>query len=338
MANFLVSADIRPRLDARSRRVGPLGVRPGLFLLAILAFGEPARADFVSVYAASHDYVTQDEVSGPTVVSPNDTSASAQVDAYFNNAYSSADLASGTMRGTVNSTAYYEFDEAPLPGLAFYPASESPYANASVDSYAVSASELDDTVHFSIPGANSGSVTDIGISVHGDGSIDSCCLIRVGYELTLSFGAGQEAIMAWNVNTYSPSSLSGATPQTTAGGEVIGDWATDNFASQTASLLEFTGFVPLQGPDPSLTLDAVFDLISYLGGAYYGDTSYITFDLPPGVTFTSDSGVFLTQSPFAATAAPEPSTWAILLMGLVALGFAGCRRARSPVAPQVGSA
>lgn len=52
-------------------------------------------------------------------------------------------------------------------------------------------------------------------------------------------------------------------------------------------------------------------------------TDPITIDLPPGVTFTSASGVFLTH----AGSVPETSTWTMMLAGFAGLGYAGYRRA-----------
>jgi hypothetical protein len=52
-------------------------------------------------------------------------------------------------------------------------------------------------------------------------------------------------------------------------------------------------------------------------------TDPITIDLPPGVTFTSASAVFLTH----AGSVPETSTWAMMLAGFAGLGYAGYRRA-----------
>ncbi len=53
-------------------------------------------------------------------------------------------------------------------------------------------------------------------------------------------------------------------------------------------------------------------------------TDPITIDLPPGVTFTSASGVFLTR----AGSVPELSTWAMMLLGFGGLGYAGYRKAK----------
>ncbi len=58
-------------------------------------------------------------------------------------------------------------------------------------------------------------------------------------------------------------------------------------------------------------------------------TAALSLELPPGVTFTSESGVFLAQQQQPPpTAVPEPSILALLGLGL--LGAAGFRRRRSP--------
>ncbi|MBL8534218.1 MAG: hypothetical protein JNL33_10245 [Betaproteobacteria bacterium] len=50
----------------------------------------------------------------------------------------------------------------------------------------------------------------------------------------------------------------------------------------------------------------------------FSNTSAITLDLPPGLAYTSDSGVLLTEVP---PPVPEPQTWALLIAGgLLLLG------------------
>lgn len=53
-------------------------------------------------------------------------------------------------------------------------------------------------------------------------------------------------------------------------------------------------------------------------------TDPISFELPPGVTFTSASGVFLTR----AGSVPEASTWVMMLAGFAGLGYTGYRKTR----------
>jgi PEP-CTERM motif len=67
------------------------------------------------------------------------------------------------------------------------------------------------------------------------------------------------------------------------------------------------------GIDPSLMLDP-------------GDTTaFVT-----GLTFTADGSFTGTQTPITSgSAVPEPSTWAMMLLGVAGLGFSGFRRASS---------
>ena len=64
-----------------------------------------------------------------------------------------------------------------------------------------------------------------------------------------------------------------------------------------------------------------------MGGGYgladFSHTLQISLDLPQGVTYTSESGAFLTAPP-APT--PEPSTWVPVLAGLAVLAFRKFRR------------
>jgi hypothetical protein len=55
----------------------------------------------------------------------------------------------------------------------------------------------------------------------------------------------------------------------------------------------------------------------------------ISIDLPPGVTFTSASGVFLTR----VGSVPEPSTWAMVLAGFASFAVLGRRARRRTAAP-----
>lgn len=62
----------------------------------------------------------------------------------------------------------------------------------------------------------------------------------------------------------------------------------------------------------------------------YGNTAKIGLQLPSGVTFTSDSGVFLAGLIPVPGGVPEPATWAMMLVGIGGVGAAMRRtKARS---------
>ena len=75
-----------------------------------------------------------------------------------------------------------------------------------------------------------------------------------------------------------------------------------------------------------LTIVATLQANANVGGqAKFGDTAFLSIDLPAGLAFTSESGVLL-------TAVPEPETWALMIAGLLALGYhAQRRRARTAI-------
>jgi hypothetical protein len=52
------------------------------------------------------------------------------------------------------------------------------------------------------------------------------------------------------------------------------------------------------------------------------DTAQLVIDLPPGVSVTSDGGFFAQ----GASIVPEPSTWAMMLIGFAGLAVMGYRR------------
>jgi hypothetical protein len=69
-----------------------------------------------------------------------------------------------------------------------------------------------------------------------------------------------------------------------------------------------------------------FNPVCVLGATCDGThTGALTMSLPTGVTFTSDSGIFLTQTP-ATSGTPEPGTWVLMGCGIVGLGMVRARK------------
>ncbi len=77
---------------------------------------------------------------------------------------------------------------------------------------------------------------------------------------------------------------------------------------------------------PQVMVEFVLYASTFLTGSA-DITDPITIDLPQGVTYTSASGLFLTK----VGSVPEPSTWAMMLLGFAGLGYAGYRRAKPAV-------
>jgi hypothetical protein len=102
-----------------------------------------------------------------------------------------------------------------------------------------------------------------------------------------------------------------------------GDTATFDVVSSTKSnvLATITAYADVSASSPSFQLLAQLDA----GGdgpifADFSHTATLGIDLPPGLSFTSDSPGFL-------SGIPEPSTWAMMLIGIGLIG-GGLRMAR----------
>jgi hypothetical protein len=87
--------------------------------------------------------------------------------------------------------------------------------------------------------------------------------------------------------------------------------------------------VRLVSPTQTATIYGYMELFTkaWNGGfADYGHTMTFEWDLPPGTTYTSASGVFGTGH----AAVPEPATWAMMILGFGGAGVVIRRRARRP--------
>jgi hypothetical protein len=72
-----------------------------------------------------------------------------------------------------------------------------------------------------------------------------------------------------------------------------------------------------------------FNLVCNLGASCDGShTASLALSLPSGVTFTSESGIFLTQQ---SSDAPEPGSWAMLGTGALLFGVSRLRTRRRPL-------
>ena len=95
------------------------------------------------------------------------------------------------------------------------------------------------------------------------------------------------------------------------------NWLSTAVSNQTPNSITFTGYMNVIAGQ-----DLQFELLQQIGcslGAAcdFSDPGQISFILPQGETFTSDSGVFLSDAP---SATPEPATFALLGLGLLAIG------------------
>jgi hypothetical protein len=172
-----------------------------------------------------------------------------------------------------------------------------------------------DVLHFSIPGASASTVTNLSITFSIDGNLltstaagDSAAEMQAN----LTFAGGHFA------ETFDQSGSSAYQP--VASGLQVTGWAASSFSSNTAGKIIFNGTISVTGPTADVSVAETLSGFGALGSsANYYNTGVVSISSPAGVTYTSDSGVFLSN--------PVPEPGIIALVGL-ALPMLATRRRR----------
>ena len=166
---------------------------------------------------------------------------------------------------------------------------------------------MQDTVTFHILGASASTVTNIGVNVRltGTQAVPLSGGVAVvdlpDFEFEGLCGPCTDGFMRFASDTHS-----GVTVQQAL------NWVSASFTGSSPQNTFFQGVYDLTGPTVPVLL--TFDLdtsVSTAGTSDYSHTGQLSLVLPPGVTYTSDSGVFL-----AAYAVPEPGSLCLLATGI----------------------
>jgi hypothetical protein len=96
---------------------------------------------------------------------------------------------------------------------------------------------------------------------------------------------------------------------------------TNNVSGRAGSVT--SGFLDLAPGLNSMTFDSIIVLRVFGGTADFTNTSAFSLTAPAGVTFTSDSGVFLSAAP---SGVPEPASFGLAGLALAGIGLLGVRR------------
>jgi len=184
----------------------------------------------------------------------------------------------------------------------------------------VAMAEFTDTLTFA--GIGAGNSATIGIEIQVDGTFRDGSQVNFFYNAVSQFdqlvasvgyrgtfiGSGGELLSGdtYNTNNSNVNQFN-----------KIGDWS--QFGPST-----FIGSIDIYGDSPTLALDMGF---FGAGGVFdLSHTAAISLNLPQGLSFVSESGVFLSRIPGSI---PEPATLALLGIGLAGLGWARRRQAKA---------
>ncbi len=141
---------------------------------------------------------------------------------------------------------------------------------------------MKDTLTFNIPGATSSTITNIGVSFRVSGSA-AATGTAYAFERNSGMGVGN-ALITEGYNTSD---------------NIIEEngWASMDIASLTENLVTFNAVYALTGPSPTVPISLFLNIQCQSGDCDFSHTGAFTMTLPAGVTYTSASGVFLTQPP-----------------------------------------
>ena len=197
---------------------------------------------------------------------------------------------------------------------------------------AISSARLNDTLHFSVAGANASTITLIPVSFAFDGKFTADRSLGPSATLYYDFTFGNAS--AYEFGDYGAGYYNGTSHPTfrfPASAGLTSGWQSASFSSYDPQNTRFSGIYALTGASADIPISFGLQIIAGNNVTLdYLNTGSISIGKVAGVFFTSDSGVFLTKAGGGVGGVPEPASWAMLIAGFGLVGTAARRRRDLP--------
>jgi hypothetical protein len=184
---------------------------------------------------------------------------------------------------------------------------------------AYAAGLITDTITFHI--SNSAPTALVDVHVHLDGTESGAGLNSGTYSAIMPFGLGASFEYSSSISNNGNSDYNIGVPN---------GWQSYTVSNLSQTGFDFDGVLPVfDGYSPSFAMQLA---LSCGGPAQcdFAHTARVSLSLPSNVSFTSASGVFLTD--VGGPGVPEPAPWALMLLGFGGLGVAARSRRRTVAA------
>ena len=234
----------------------------------------------------------------------------------------SSNIATSSIYGSAQAAASADLATGQLHLFA-----TAEYSAGDAGAGAIAAATLNDTLHFTVAGANAGTVTLIPVSFAFDGMFTPGRPLGPSATLYYNFIFGNAR--AYEFGDYGAGYYNGTSYPTFSfpapQGQTSG-WQSASFTSYDPQNTRFSGIYAITGASADIPISFGLQIIAGNNVTLdYSHAGSVSIGHVDGVSYTSDSGVFLTAAP-AVGGVPEPVSWAMLVVGFAAVGTMARRR------------